>query len=351
MDSSVWNDIKPFITPTTDVYGPDGLLQILEDRFKLFYPLYNRRLDFFQASSTSGETASSYLSRLQTLAVEADLELLTRDDIISLFFLATYPDDEIRKMTTQLPDASLEEVRRIADKRSQHLRQYTGTRALMPPYPLAGTQPALPATPAQPAIAAVHPVADPDVNALIPVVESIVAAVLAKNPGGQRQARRPSKQQSRQQQSPQQGNLLDTSRCNRCSSDRHRSSECPALLQNLSCLRCGRVGHLSRACHASQPSSGPQQPSNNRNGININALQFEEDYGDLGPQPTTVSNRTNTSRFSVSGTTRGNTPFANPHRHAVWQVHLLVLSRYWKWGLRNVVRLGHAPRVGRLPPT
>ena len=85
------------IKDTTPLSGTNGCLQILESEFHLLYLTFTRRMEFFQTTRAAQEDPMSYLEKLDSLKLEADIKALDHDGITVFKFLSTCSDDDLRK--------------------------------------------------------------------------------------------------------------------------------------------------------------------------------------------------------------------------------------------------------------
>ena len=56
--------VEQKLTPAMQLFGPAGCLDILEGEFQTLYPIFNRRVDFFQVVREQGENSEEFLRRL-----------------------------------------------------------------------------------------------------------------------------------------------------------------------------------------------------------------------------------------------------------------------------------------------
>ena len=67
------------ITATMAIFGPGGCMDVLEAEFKMFYPIFSRRLEFFQATQDPGEDPTALLEQMEGMGDMADLASMTQD--------------------------------------------------------------------------------------------------------------------------------------------------------------------------------------------------------------------------------------------------------------------------------
>ena len=70
------------IDDTTEIYGDDGCIQMLVTDFDQWWPLFNRRMTFFDAEQGPQQNLSSFVDELEELAEEADIEDISLEDVL-----------------------------------------------------------------------------------------------------------------------------------------------------------------------------------------------------------------------------------------------------------------------------
>ena len=76
IDDHLRRAMEPHIMPNTPVIGKGGCLEILKNEFQVLYPIFARQVDFFKVAQAGGEDAISYLEKLTSLGLEANIEQL-----------------------------------------------------------------------------------------------------------------------------------------------------------------------------------------------------------------------------------------------------------------------------------
>ena len=217
LDTDLVTDLESFVTPATPILGPEGCLSILEDRFWVFHPTFNRRVALFNITKNDGEDSSSLLTRVQAVGLDADVELLDREGILTFVYLAAEDDKEIRKEVSRVKATDLATIRQIVEQRMTNLREDEAAEIK---------------TKATKSLAASN--------------ATMVAAVTSdqRRSNFDRQSRQPRPRQnpsSRPRDRP-------SGRCIRCARSGHRSEECFA--KNLVCHYCRQEGHITPACRS-----------------------------------------------------------------------------------------------------
>ena len=210
IDTELQVDLEDFAGPTTPILGPEGCLKILEDRFRVFHPTFNRRVELFNIKKEKGENSSALLTRVKTLGLDADVDLLDKEGILAFIFLAADGDEEIRREVRRSKSTSLDTIREIVEQRMIHLKENEAVA--------------------------------PNSRAMD---GGVIAAVV---PGKQRQAGAGNRFRKLRSQPPQPRDSSE--RCPRCARSGHKSENCFVLAQGLTCHSCQKEGHISPACRA-----------------------------------------------------------------------------------------------------
>ena len=77
------------VTPAMTLYGAGGCMELIEEEFKVIYPVFNRHFDFFQLKRGDGEDVSDYLTRVAATSDMADLEAMNKEELSIFQFLAS----------------------------------------------------------------------------------------------------------------------------------------------------------------------------------------------------------------------------------------------------------------------
>ena len=62
-------------------------MDILEAEFRIFYPIFTRRLKFFQATQDPGEDLKDILERLEGMGNMADIATMNQDELTAFRFI------------------------------------------------------------------------------------------------------------------------------------------------------------------------------------------------------------------------------------------------------------------------
>ena len=205
LDEDLGEVIAAKITPTMRMYGPSGCMELLEAEFRVLYPIFSRRLDFFQSSQDAGEDSADYLHRVCAAKDMADLDALNPDDLAVFKFVAGCNDKRLREKLFEAKRRDLTAVKEIVGQHSSHIKD----------------EKALSSHPAK-TIAAVNP---------------------APQAGSQG---RPQRGRGRGRLPPE---LKD--KCTACGNSSHRVADCQIRKNKPICNNCGKEGHLSKVCFQS----------------------------------------------------------------------------------------------------
>ena len=78
----IFSKISGRITDTTEIFGVGSCMELLMDDFQERWPLFNRRMAFFTYEQAPGQDLSAWVSVLEELASEAEIEDITMEDIL-----------------------------------------------------------------------------------------------------------------------------------------------------------------------------------------------------------------------------------------------------------------------------
>ncbi|CAB4046073.1 Hypothetical predicted protein, partial [Paramuricea clavata] len=110
LDSDLKTRIMAKMNDNTDVFGEDGCLQLLENDFLGRYPLFSRRLDFFQCQQRNGQAFTDFMAKLKELSRLADLEKLSVEEIFVFCLLRGTTDSTLLDDLLELPEKTLKDV-------------------------------------------------------------------------------------------------------------------------------------------------------------------------------------------------------------------------------------------------
>ena len=190
------------LTLSMPLFGPAGCLDILQGEFRILYPIFNRRVDFFQVAREPGENSEEYLRRLSSLAEMANLRAMTQEELTTFRFIGSCNDKRLRDKIFEL------KLKR---------KDTTAVRDAVAQYELQ-----------QKAEAALQSKAAP--------IAAVQQAQQASGKGGNRM--------NKQCKVPSQ--LVG--RCATCGEISHSTPDCNVKKKGIVCNNCGRPGHLSKVC-------------------------------------------------------------------------------------------------------
>ena len=94
--------------------GDDCLVTILQDEFRLKYPIFNRRLDFFRYQQAPGQKFTDYMLNLKQRGEEADLGALGIEGMYVFRYFTGVTDVKLRERLLKLENPTLEDLKREA---------------------------------------------------------------------------------------------------------------------------------------------------------------------------------------------------------------------------------------------
>ncbi|CAB4045298.1 zinc knuckle [Paramuricea clavata] len=216
-------DLKTRITSkmddSTDIFGKDGCLEILERDFLCRYPLFSRRLDFFQKQQKAGQPFTDYMARLKELSKLADLEKLSVEEIFVFCALRGTTDKDLLDDFLELPEKTLKAIEDTASLYESKL--YSKAKLSAPVDTASPVLKVYPPPTKRQGFRGGNPKRDrPNANAKAPTD--------AKRPSSVREMR-------------------DRGLCTRCGRNNHNTSGC-SYDRSVVCNNCGIKGHIAPAC-------------------------------------------------------------------------------------------------------
>ena len=199
LSSELQDIVEQKLTATMQIFGPAGCMDVLEGEFRTLYPIFNRRVDFFQVKREQGESPEEFFRRLNKLAQMADLGAMTIEELTTFRFIAACEDKQLRK---QIFDLKRKDATAVREAIAQFQLQQKAEEVLQ--------------------------VSEP-----VPV-----AAVTQQKQGW--------KGQRGQKQRPIPPQLLG--KCTSCGDSSHMAPTCNVKKRGLKCSNCGRPGHLAKVC-------------------------------------------------------------------------------------------------------
>ncbi|CAB4045776.1 Gag-Pol poly, partial [Paramuricea clavata] len=115
LDTDLKTRIVSKMAEDTDVFGKDGCIDILENDFLARYPLFSRRLDFFQSQQRNGQTFTDFLANLKELSKLADLDKLSVEEMFVFCALRGTTDTALLDDFLELQNKSLKDIENAAN--------------------------------------------------------------------------------------------------------------------------------------------------------------------------------------------------------------------------------------------
>ena len=167
-------------------------------------------------------------------ASEADIELISWDELIIFVFLTCFPDEKIQEIVSARSILKLEDLRLIADQCVDYLRGKEAINSSKTNSVIAAVNPNRPTSGITSASTPGHPAP--------PTRHQSTNDQRPRQPGSQRSGQQHSFWSRRSE--------AMRSRFGHCNGVDHRLDNCFVLVQNLSCYECGQPGHIMPACHS-----------------------------------------------------------------------------------------------------
>ena len=113
------------ITAVMKLFEPGGCLEVLEDEFRIIYPIFSRRVDFFQVTQDPGEDPVDYLQRLSSMNDMADLEAMSKEDLTAFRFIASCTDKRLHDRLFELKQKDMTTIKEVVTQHSCQLKAET----------------------------------------------------------------------------------------------------------------------------------------------------------------------------------------------------------------------------------
>ena len=192
-DAELQEVVKRKLTPSMQLFGPAGCLDILDGEFQTLSPIFNRRVDFFQVEREQGENTVDLLHRLTKLADIGDLESMSKEELTTFRFISACNDQCLRDKIFNL---KRKDATAIRDTVAQYELQ-------------------------QKAKAALRSKASPVATVKQPAGEESKCSGLPSELAG---------------------------RCASCGNTSHLTQNCSIKKKGILCNHCGKPGHLAKVC-------------------------------------------------------------------------------------------------------
>ena len=192
--------VEQKLTQGMPIFGSVGCLDVLEGEFRILYPIFNRRVEYFQVTRDQGESSEEFYHRLTRLSDMADLEALSKEELNTFRFLGACNDKVLRN---KIFDLKRKDATAVRDAIAQHDLQQKADEAL---------------------------------------ASKSVAAV---QPGRNKPKPRPRRGREWVGLPPELAG-----RCAGCGETTHMARSCPVRKNRTICSHCGIPGHLAKVCFA-----------------------------------------------------------------------------------------------------
>jgi hypothetical protein len=108
LDLDLETTIRESIDVTTAIFGAkDSCREFLEQKFRVTYPLFTRRLDYFRYCQAQGQTFAEYVAKLRQKGNKADLAALSVDEMYVFRVLSGLSDNKMKEKLLELKSPSL----------------------------------------------------------------------------------------------------------------------------------------------------------------------------------------------------------------------------------------------------
>ena len=227
LDFNLRKTVERKITATMAIFGPGGCMDVLEAEFKMFYPIFSRRLEFFQATQDPGEDPTALLQRMESMGDMADLATMTQDELTAFRFMTACTDKRLRDKLFELKRKDMATIKGVVHQHSQQLK-----------------------------------------------LKSSIAGTIAKQPIAAVTPAEQAKKQTKRHNPIQRPAELK-GRCNACGATSHKAPECKIRKNKTLCTHCGKSGHLAKVCYSALNQKSDK--ASNDDSKKINAMRHTRD--------------------------------------------------------------------------
>ena len=250
IDPKLCAKLTDLIGAATPVFGLNGCIGLLQQEFQLKYPLFNRRLDYFQLKQGNKQKFTDFSSKLINLAAEADLATVDIDDLHVFRYISGCTDSKLQQKFLKEQDPTLPRLNAVA-------RAYEASES---------------------AFARMH-----GSNS----VNKVDGRNKSKNTKGGAQG-------SKGQGSKTKITRADImGKCFCCGKEDHKLPDCPRK-DSVTCNTCGKKGHLPVVCYSKKDSShdkskkGKKTPNVSRATSRQNSPETSDDEVEVDPKTSRV---------------------------------------------------------------
>ena len=107
--------LRQKIGDTTPIFGPGGCIEMLEEKFRTTYPLFSRRLDWFNFQQAKGLPFTEFYARLRQKGDEAELANLDIDAQYIFRIICGLSDEKLKEKFLKLQNPSLDDIVRAGE--------------------------------------------------------------------------------------------------------------------------------------------------------------------------------------------------------------------------------------------
>ena len=259
LDTDLEIYLRQQVDENTPIFGDNGCIAVLEEKFLRSYPLFTRRLDFFRFSQSKGQPFAEFYAKLRQKGDESSLSQLDVDALYVHRIICAITDAKLKEKLCKLQNPTLEEVVQAAEA-------YDVARKTIK-----------------------------DLNAEGHTVHAQKTYVNApKTPKG---AGQPTKSQNHVKFNDMKG------KCFGCGGAIHQNKERECKAMGSTCNKCGRKNHFANVCF------GPRRPKTRRNKAKVAAAVAEEEEENTSGEEETQTAVNSLSTFRNKPTPKLNVYF------------------------------------------
>jgi len=115
LDADLHLRLSAILDPAMPIFGDAGsCISHLREEFSRKYPLFTRRLEFFQFKQVTGQSFTDFKLKLQQKGLEADLSSLSVDELLTFRLISGTSDKALLTKFLRLEDPSLADIENTA---------------------------------------------------------------------------------------------------------------------------------------------------------------------------------------------------------------------------------------------
>ena len=116
MEPGLFGRIQNKIDDQMTIWEQGGCVDLLLQDFQERWPLFNRRMAFFTSEQQANQDVSAWISVLEELAGEAEIESISMEDVFIFRILTGMTNTKIRHELNRIPEPSLKAYKKRVEE-------------------------------------------------------------------------------------------------------------------------------------------------------------------------------------------------------------------------------------------